>query len=222
MARTTDKDAAYVNAEHAAGVAADKLQQKSRKDRLRHFFRAGHRLLKKKADLPHGQFMKWMKENLTFSGRTARRYLAFAERVKMETVSILDVDRIEGIWASTRPGPGKAKLPKSGGDQGKAGRHGGVEACRARLRELFPPDVVERIEEHAARQRDRDYVLGQHADDSLTRYVRHLLDVLAPGWSMGTLVVDVIALDVNRFLARRILTGRLTYQAGNGHEDAVG
>ena len=54
--------------------------------------RAGEILTKIKADLKHGEFMDWIEKNLTFTDRTARRYMKVFEckdSPKMDTVSDL-------------------------------------------------------------------------------------------------------------------------------------
>jgi hypothetical protein len=98
-----DRDAAYINAEHAAG-------EKAVKKSLEHFLNAGRRLLKKKAEVTGGKYRggweKWVSSNLTFSIRTAQRYMRFAESVgsENETVSFSDLN-LKELWASTRSSP---------------------------------------------------------------------------------------------------------------------
>ena len=70
---------------------------------------AGILLLKVKDELPHGEFTKWLKANVTVSQRQAQRYMAVAQgkpisiralTVKNDTVSLLDSQKktSQGKW----------------------------------------------------------------------------------------------------------------------------
>jgi hypothetical protein len=64
--------AAEINAEHEAGEDATCRG-------LEHFRRAGEKLLKAKEQCGHGNWLSWLKRNVKFSERQARRYMALAK-----------------------------------------------------------------------------------------------------------------------------------------------
>ena len=55
--------------------------------------RIGELLADQRGSLKHGDWLRWVRDNLPFTGRTARRYLqlhANRERLKLDTVSDLN------------------------------------------------------------------------------------------------------------------------------------
>ena len=61
-----------INAEHTAG-------ETSSKKGLEHFRKAGEALILAKQRCGHGSWLKWLKGNVRFDDRTARRYIALAK-----------------------------------------------------------------------------------------------------------------------------------------------
>ena len=89
---------------------------------------AGKLLLEVKAALPHGEFTKWIKENLSVSDRQVQRYIAVAQGKtvpirkllgKTDTVSVLN----DSIFV---PRPGHIFIAK---DVGAVDNHYLVESC---------------------------------------------------------------------------------------------
>ncbi|MGE3294934.1 MAG: DUF3102 domain-containing protein [Geminicoccaceae bacterium] len=66
----------------AAEIAeADAACRRSTADAIRHAIEAGHRLIEAKRLVPYGQWMTWLRASMpTISVRTARRYMAAADR----------------------------------------------------------------------------------------------------------------------------------------------
>jgi hypothetical protein len=64
--------AAAINRAHAEG---ERLTHRG----LEHFHAAGEALLKAKAQCGHGKWLKWLKDNIQFSGRQARNYMQLAK-----------------------------------------------------------------------------------------------------------------------------------------------
>jgi len=59
---------------------------------LQNIMRIGELLVQQKQKLPHGQFTKWVEENLPFTNRTAQNYMKVfrnKEQLKNENVSVL-------------------------------------------------------------------------------------------------------------------------------------
>jgi hypothetical protein len=77
--------AAEINAAHQAGEEAARRG-------LEQFRRAGEALLKAKKQCGHGNWTKWLQQNVHCSARTATRYMQFARS-----------DGSEEAWAATRP-----------------------------------------------------------------------------------------------------------------------
>jgi hypothetical protein len=65
--------AEQINAEHASALSAARTA-------LEHARRAGQLLAEAKKQCPHGQWLPWLKANVSFSERTAQKYLRLAER----------------------------------------------------------------------------------------------------------------------------------------------
>jgi len=84
--------AQQINADHEAG-------EQARKERLSRFRSAGEKLLKAKKLCKHGQWLKWLKENVKFSKTQAHRYMDFA---KFPVTGNLDLtgnlDEQESAW----------------------------------------------------------------------------------------------------------------------------
>lgn len=78
--------------------------------------RIGELLTAQKAELKHGKFMSWIKDNLPFSDRTARDYMKiFVNREKLKMASVANLTAayrflMEGWYIpSPLPPPGKDK-----------------------------------------------------------------------------------------------------------------
>jgi hypothetical protein len=65
--------AAEINAEHLAATG-------KAREAIEHARRAGEMLLDVKAGLGHGEWLPWLKKNITFSERTAQTYMRLATR----------------------------------------------------------------------------------------------------------------------------------------------
>lgn len=81
--------AAEINAEHLAATG-------KAREAIEHARRAGEMLLDVKAGLGHGAFLPWLAANITFSDRTAQRYMVLAENwpaiaAKSDTLSDLTI-----------------------------------------------------------------------------------------------------------------------------------
>lgn len=87
-----DVDARAINAEHEKG-------EKAQRTSLEHYRRCGELLARKKASLKHGEWGTWLKANITFAERTARRYMTFAELAESATVADLP-----DLWEEAKRG----------------------------------------------------------------------------------------------------------------------
>jgi len=66
--------ASEINEHHAIAIA-------KAGEAVHHAKEAGRLLLEVKAALPHGEFGKWMEQNITVSVRQAQRYIAVADAI---------------------------------------------------------------------------------------------------------------------------------------------
>jgi hypothetical protein len=67
--------------------------QQSLRDSVAHAMRCGELLIQAKAALPHGYFSSWLRDNVTFSDRTARAYMRLAafDEAKRQRVADLSL-----------------------------------------------------------------------------------------------------------------------------------
>jgi len=84
-------------AHHAARSAAESA--------IAHAVRAGELLFQAKAQLPHGSFGQWLRENVKFSDRTARGYMQLAglDEAKRQRVADLSLRQALAEIAELRP-----------------------------------------------------------------------------------------------------------------------
>ncbi len=67
-----------VNTEHSLARTSAEDAIKSAEDAIKHAIRCGELLRAKKADLPHGDFIRWVKTNCSFAYSSAARYMKAA------------------------------------------------------------------------------------------------------------------------------------------------
>lgn len=74
---------------------AHRLAREHAESAIDHAFRAGALLLKAKAQVPHGRWLPWLRENVKFSERSAQAYMRLA--AKQESIRSNIADAEDGI-----------------------------------------------------------------------------------------------------------------------------
>jgi Protein of unknown function (DUF3102) len=95
-----DALAAEANSAHLAATRAGK-------EMVRFATEAGQALLAAKRLVGHGHWMRWIKQNLTFSGRTARLYMQLATlpEAKWQSIADLSLGAAVKAMAERQPQP---------------------------------------------------------------------------------------------------------------------
>jgi len=105
--------AASIKSEHAAIMD-------SARNIVGRAIKIGDDLLKVKDQVPHGSFLKWVKDHCDLSDKTAERYMKFAEnktklmaleKIKFETISNLTLNAAERL-IDGKPKGGSSNLSK--------------------------------------------------------------------------------------------------------------
>jgi hypothetical protein len=75
------------------------------KSAIAHAIHAGELLLQAKAQLPHGSFGPWLRENFAFSERAARGYMQLAGLDEANRQRVADLSLRQALDAIAEPGP---------------------------------------------------------------------------------------------------------------------
>lgn len=90
VVRQADEDASYINSEYRSAC-------KSRSKMLQHYINIGKRLLEVKERTPHGQWLKWLRDNVEFSQKHVWRFMELAKLVVTSNLNPNNPDHIEQI-----------------------------------------------------------------------------------------------------------------------------
>ena len=83
------------------------------KDSVNFAIRAGELLSQKKEELPHGQFTKWVDENIHFTVRTAQSYIKiFKHKAEIEQVAPATLSEAYRLIAPEKPDDSGVKEPR--------------------------------------------------------------------------------------------------------------